>query len=336
MFIDKVKIFIKAGDGGKGCVSFRREKYVPKGGPDGGDGGKGGDVILKSCDKLDTLLDFRYTQRWVAKNGVNGKGKKKNGANAKDLIINVPPGTIVRDYNSGKELFDINRVTQEVLIAKGGRGGRGNTRFKSSVNRAPHYAEDSHAGEEKILELELKIIADIGIIGCPNAGKSTLLNALTFAKSKIASYPFTTLQPKLGVLNINDINLKLSLVDIPGLIKDAHKGKGLGIDFLRHIERTKILIHVLDLDRKDSKEILEDYKVINNELDRYFKKSNLKKKILVANKMDLGIAEDNFEKIKKKIRKKIIPVSAFKKTGLEELKKQIVKEMGKKTGVKST
>jgi GTP-binding protein len=327
LFIDKVKIFIKAGDGGKGCVSFRREKYVPKGGPDGGDGGKGGDVILRASDRLDTLLDLRYSQRWIAKNGTHGKGKNKSGANAKDLIIKIPRGTVVRDCNSEKKLFDINKKDQEVIIAEGGLGGRGNTRFKSSINRAPDYAEDGQAGEEKLLKLELKIIADIGIIGCPNAGKSTLLNALTFAKSKTAPYPFTTLCPKLGVLNIDNINLKLSIADIPGLIKDAHVGKGLGIGFLRHIERTKLLIHVLDLDKEDFKEIIEDYKNINAELSYHSKNLAEKKSVLIANKIDLDFAEDNFKQIKNKIRKKIIPISAFKKIGLEELKKEIVKKM---------
>lgn len=334
MFVDKVKIFIESGRGGNGCVSFRREKFVPLGGPDGGNGGKGGDVYLRTNPEMTTLYDFILKPHYKAEDGQHGKGKNMTGKDGKDLYIDVPCGTVVYKLNSdGKEVFiaDLDQPNQVLLVARGGRGGRGNTAFKSSTERAPKIAELGQPGEKVTLVLELKLIADVGIIGLPNVGKSTLLSVLTKAKPKIANYPFTTLSPNLGVLNY-DYNYKIVFADIPGLIEDAHKGKGLGTDFLRHIERTKILLHLVDISSADVKKILKDYAVVIKELKSYSDKLIRKPMLVVLNKIDL-VDDDIIKTVVKKLRTKIknkyeiIPISAVKRQNLDILLKKIVKTL---------
>jgi len=281
MFIDKAKIFVQSGHGGNGCVSFRREKFVPRGGPDGGDGGDGGNVYIEASAKLQTLYDFRYKRHFKAKNGQPGMGANRHGKNGEDVIIRVPCGTIITN-NQQPMTSDLTEPGQRVLMAQGGCGGRGNTHYKSSTNQAPRYAQEGTTGEEAELQLELKLIADVGIIGMPNAGKSTLLAHLTAAKPKIANYPFTTLSPNLGVLELTD--RYITLADIPGLIEGAHEGIGLGDEFLRHIERTKILLHVVDLSAEDP---MKNYDIINNELKKYSKTLGRKPQVLVLNKIDM-------------------------------------------------
>lgn len=332
MFVDRVKIFVESGRGGNGCVSFRREKFVPLGGPDGGDGGKGGDVYLRVNPQMTTLYDFLLKPHYKAEDGEHGKGKNMAGKDGRDLYIDVPCGTVVYKVDSeGKEIFlaDLNQPNQVLLVAKGGRGGRGNTAFKSSTVRAPRIAELGQPGEKVTLVLELKLIADVGIIGLPNVGKSTLLSVLTKAKPKIADYPFTTLSPNLGVLSY-DYNLRIVFADIPGLIEDAHKGKGLGIDFLRHIERTKILLHLVDISSGDVKKIYSDFNVVNKELKSYSEKLMNKPQLVVLNKMDL-LPENEVEQIVKKFKKKlknkyeIVPISSVKRQNIDILLKKIVK-----------
>ncbi len=282
-FIDYAEIKVKAGDGGAGCVSFRREKYVPKGGPDGGDGGDGGQVIIQVDSHLGTLLDFRYKRYYRAENGDGGKGKNQYGKKGKDVVIKVPPGTLVKDLERGKFLSDLVSADQFAVVAMGGKGGRGNTHFKTPTEKAPRKFEKGQKGEQKILSLELKVLADVGIVGYPNAGKSTLLAQLSEAKPKIDSYPFTTLHPNLGVVKMKDYH-SFVLADIPGLIPDAHKGKGLGLEFLRHVQRTKVLVFLLDVTSPD---LREQFDALKNEM-RLFDPGLLKKKaILALNKIDL-------------------------------------------------
>ncbi len=335
MFIDKVKIFVEAGKGGNGCVSFRREKYVPFGGPDGGNGGKGGDVYLVANPEMTTLYDFYLRPHYKAENGENGKGKNMNGKNGKSLYINVPCGTVVYkldEDNNTVFIGDLSVPYQTLLVARGGRGGRGNAEFKSSTNRAPKIAELGQPGEKLTLVLELKLIADVGIIGLPNVGKSTLLSVLTSAKPKIADYPFTTTSPNLGVCEYS--GMKFVLADIPGLIENAHKGKGLGIEFLRHIERTKILLHLLDISVGSVNEIYKNYKIVVNELKSYSKNLLKKKMIIVLNKIDLLLpqkTEEIVKSFKKKIKNKhpVVAISAIKKKSLEILLKKIVNLLNK-------
>ena len=282
-FIDYAEIKVKAGDGGSGCVSFRREKYVPKGGPDGGDGGDGGQVIIQVDSHLGTLLDFKYKRYYRAENGDSGKGKNQHGKRGKDVVIKVPPGTLVKDLERGKFLSDLVSADQFAVVAMGGKGGRGNARFKTSTEKAPRKFEKGQKGEQKILSLELKVLADVGIVGYPNAGKSTLLAQLSEAKPKIDSYPFTTLHPNLGVVKMKDYH-SFVLADIPGLIQDAHKGKGLGLEFLRHVQRTKVLVFLLDVTSPD---LREQFDALKNEM-KLFDPDLLKKKaILALNKIDL-------------------------------------------------
>jgi GTP-binding protein len=246
MFIDEAKIWVKAGDGGHGCVSFRREKFIPKGGPDGGDGGKGGSVYFQTVKNLDTLIDFAGKHHWRAKNGRPGSGNNKHGADGDDLIIKVPPGTLIYDTDLDLLLKDLNDVDMNVRVCRGGRGGKGNKSFATSTNETPRTAEPGKKGQQRHLRLELKLIADIGLVGLPNAGKSTLISRCSAARPKIADYPFTTLEPVLGIVELSDFR-RFVMADIPGLIEDAHKGAGLGFDFLRHIERTRIIVHLLDI-----------------------------------------------------------------------------------------
>ena len=322
-FLDQAKIYIASGKGGNGCVSFRREKYIEFGGPNGGNGGKGGDIILVTDPNLNTLIDFRYQQHFKAKNGENGKGKNQTGAGGKDLIIKVPPGTEVYNDDKSVLLADLVKKEQKVILAQGGKGGLGNTNFKSSTNQAPRRFTYGQEIEEKYLWLSLKLFADIGIIGKPNAGKSTLLSKISGATPKIADYPFTTLHPILGVLRHFDE--ELILADIPGLIEGAHEGKGLGDQFLAHIERCKILLHVLDCSDKN---IFDNYHTIQKKLKKYGKNLKDKKEIIALSKTDLVTEELNelSKTIEKKLRIKKIKFSSFSKKDLENLTLKLFKE----------
>ncbi len=284
-FIDEAKFFVKAGDGGNGCVSFRREKFVPKGGPDGGDGGKGGDVIIEVSDRLTSLLDFKYRSHFLAEKGIGGKGRKMHGRGGEDCLVLVPPGTVLRDAESGEILADLVRDGQRFLAARGGKGGKGNVHFASSTNRAPRIASKGKPGEEFWFRIELKLIAHVGLIGLPNAGKSTLLAQLTAATPKVADYPFTTLSPQLGVLFFPD-RPPCTIADIPGLIEDAHLGAGLGHTFLRHIERTRLLLQVIDASGRDG-DPLEHYRMVENELARYQADLLQRPRLVLLNKVDL-------------------------------------------------
>ncbi len=327
MFIDYAKIYIKAGDGGNGCVSFRREKYVPLGGPDGGGGGNGGDIIVKADKGLKTLLDLRRHPHYRAKNGKHGQGKKKQGGKGDDLVILVPCGTMVYKINNSssvrikekKELIvDLVEDKKEMKVNAGGRGGRGNASFKTAKNNAPHFAEKGAPGDKSTLILELKLIADIGLVGYPNAGKSTFLSVVSSARPKIADYPFTTLSPNLGMVEIGDENFVFA--DIPGLIEGAHSGTGLGDTFLRHIERTRMLLHFIDLTGFGEKSPEEIFKITNKEIRLFSRNLSSKKQIIVANKMDLPQAEKALIKLKKKLPGvKIFPISAVTKKGVRDL-----------------
>ncbi len=299
MFIDQAKIYIKSGTGGDGVVHFRREKYVPRGGPDGGDGGRGGDVIMQVVSTMNTLSAFRYSPRFVAKNGANGSKQNMTGRSAENLVIQVPPGTVVYDDDSGDILGDLVENGQTLVVAAGGRGGRGNARFANSVNQVPKLAERGEPGKELNLRLELKLIADIGIVGVPNAGKSTLLSVVTNAKPKIAPYPFTTIEPNLGVAMLDDDN-SLILADIPGLIEGAHMGIGLGHDFLRHIQRTRVLIHLLDGMADDP---VSDFSQINTELALFDPQLAQKPQVVVFTKMDLPDVQERWEGISADLKK---------------------------------
>jgi len=283
-FIDYSKIFVASGKGGKGCVSFRREKYVPRGGPDGGDGGKGGDVIIKASSQINTLLDFKYKREYHAKNGQNGMGKKMHGKNSDDLVITVPAGTVIRDADSNEIIADLIKDGDYFIAAKGGRGGLGNSHFATSTKQVPMYAQPGENNEEKWLILELKLLADVGLIGFPNAGKSTLISVISSAKPKIADYPFTTLVPNLGVVKLKD-HKSCVVADIPGLIEGAHTGAGLGVSFLRHIERTRIFLHLVDVsDMAD--DAIARYLKIRRELGMYSSELLLKPETVVATKLD--------------------------------------------------
>lgn len=320
MFVDKVKIFVKAGDGGNGIVSFRREKYVPFGGPDGGDGGKGGDIILQVDEGLRTLLDFRYRRHYKAGRGEHGGGARKQGKSAADLIIRVPPGTLVQEAETEVVLDDLVNHDQKLVVAVGGRGGRGNARFVSNHNRVPRFSEKGEPGEEKWIILELKVLADVGIIGYPNVGKSTFLSRVSRAKPKIAAYPFTTIHPNLGIAELED-GSSFVLADIPGLIAGAHKGVGLGHQFLRHIERTRLLIHVIDVSASEERDPLEDFRQINEELLFYQEKLAHLPQVVAANKMDLPQAEVNFERLREILspQYEVYPISAVTGHGIRQL-----------------
>lgn len=323
MFVDITKINLKAGKGGNGSVAFRREKYEPMGGPAGGDGGDGGSIILIADEGLRTLMDFRYKRHYQAENGEDGRGKKQYGSDGKDLELRVPTGTLVKDEESGIVLADLKEHGQRYIAAKGGRGGRGNTKFKNSIRRTPRFAEPGTKGQERELILELKLIADVGLLGFPNVGKSTILSTITSAKPKIANYHFTTLKPNLGVVRIGEGH-SFVLADIPGLIEGAAQGAGLGLEFLRHVERTKLLLHVLDASGQEDRDPVQDFYKINEELKKYSKKLSEKTQIIVLNKLDLPGVEENIERIKKEFSKhyEIIEISAATQKGLELLKKK--------------
>jgi GTP-binding protein len=328
-FIDEAKIYIKAGDGGRGCVSFRREKYVPRGGPNGGDGGNGGDIIMVARRNMSSLLDHRYQQHYRAKRGEHGRGKDQHGKNSEHLLIPVPMGTIVKDFETEEFLGDLTENNQELIVAKAGRGGKGNARFVSSTNQAPKEAEPGGEGEEKTLKLELKLLADVGLLGFPNAGKSTLISTISAARPKIADYPFTTLVPNLGVVSYGD-GATFVLADIPGLIEGAHEGAGLGIQFLRHIERTKILIHLLDLSPITQRDPIEDYETMNRELKAYSEELSKKPQILALNKIDITEVREDIGKIEKHFSKsgvKTFPISSATGEGTKELVWEVVRHL---------
>ena len=327
-FIDEVFITVQSGDGGSGCVSFRREKFVPRGGPDGGDGGKGGDVILRSTSRRRTLYPFRFQRQFKAKNGAHGRGKQKTGKNGVDLTIEIPPGTLVHDAEAFDLLKDFTQPGESFVVAKGGRGGQGNARFKTSTQRAPRFAQPGEPGEFFKLKLELKLLADVGIIGLPNAGKSTLISVLSSATPKIADYPFTTLSPTLGVVQ-PDQEESFVVADIPGLIEGAHKGAGLGIRFLRHIERTRFLVHLLDASAIDPHNPLESYETINRELAQYNPLLTEKPQIVVLNKMDIPGTEQAAKIIQTAIKdRQVLQISAATRRGIEPLKLRLVEFLG--------
>ncbi len=325
MFIDEVKIRVKAGDGGRGCISFRREKFIPKGGPDGGDGGLGGDVWFQTAEDVDTLLDFSGRAIWKAQNGQPGMGSNCSGLDGKDLILKVPVGTQVYDEDlEGLLLQDFNKPQMKVRICKGGKGGKGNKAFATATRQTPRFAQDGQEGKERNLKLVLKLIADVGLVGLPNAGKSTLLSRCSSAKPKIASYPFTTLEPVLGIVELSDYR-RFVMADLPGLIEGAHDGAGLGIDFLKHIERTRIIVHILDIMPIDESSPVDNYKKIKKELTAYSKELGKKKEIIVLNKMDIDPDEKELKKFKKKFKKKVFTISAVTGKGIKELCEELFK-----------
>ena len=323
MFVDIAKISVKAGKGGNGSVAFRREKYIPMGGPAGGDGGDGGSIILVADEGLRTLMDFRYKRHYQAENGEDGRGKKQYGSDGKNLYLRVPIGTLVKDEETGIVLADLKTHGRQYVAAKGGHGGKGNVKFKNSIRRTPRFAEPGTKGAERDIILELKLIADVGLIGFPNVGKSTILASVTSAKPKIANYHFTTLKPNLGVVSIGEGHSYV-MADIPGLIEGASEGAGLGLDFLRHVERTKLLLHVIDASGQEGRDPVEDFYKINDELKQYSDKLSEKEQIIVLNKLDLPDASDNIERIKKEFSDEfeIIEVSAATGNNLNLLKKR--------------
>ncbi len=316
MFIDSATIHIKAGNGGNGCVSFRHEKFVPKGGPDGGDGGDGGSIYLETDANLNTLQDFRYQKHYNAPNGVHGQGSRKTGKRGKDIVIKVPPGTLIKDSATGELIGDLTEKNQKLLIAKGGHGGKGNQHFATSTNRAPRIAKPGGKGEEKDIELELKLLADVGLVGFPNAGKSTLISSISAARPKVANYPFTTLEPNLGIVDYRNFQ-SFVVADIPGIIEGASEGKGLGLKFLKHIERTKVLAILLPV---DSYNIEEEYQKIETELKKYSEKVYLKPKLVLISKMDL--AEPDF-KLPSFEDASVLPISSVSGLGIKDLKDKL-------------
>lgn len=319
MFVDQVTVYVKGGDGGNGLVAYRREKYVPKGGPAGGDGGNGGDVIFEVDEGLNTLMDFRYNRHYKAKRGENGMSKGKHGKNANPLIVSVPPGTIVYDKATGDVLADLITDKQQAVIVKGGRGGRGNIRFATPKNPAPNIAENGEPGQEKEITVELKVLADVGLVGFPSVGKSTLLSVVSAAKPKVAPYHFTTLAPNLGFVMTDD-QRSFVMADLPGLIEGAHAGVGLGHRFLRHVERTRLIVHVIDMAKTEGRNPYEDYTQINAELEKYDEQLLEKPQIIIANKMDMPGAAKNLEVFKQQIDANMLvfPISAITKKGLKE------------------
>lgn len=323
MFLDKAKIYVKGGDGGDGIVAFRRELYVPMGGPAGGDGGDGGDVIFRVDEGLRTLIDFRYQKHFKATRGEKGRNKSQNGANADDMIVRVPPGTVVIDDDTQAIIADLVRHGQEVVVAKGGRGGRGNIRFATSNNPAPEIAENGEEGEERWIVLELKVMADVGLVGFPSVGKSTLLSVVSAAQPKIGAYHFTTITPNLGVVDVGD-GRSFVMADLPGLIEGAHEGVGLGHEFLRHVERTRLILHVVDMAGTEGRDPYEDWLLINEELRLYNEKLADRPQIVIANKMDLPDAEPYLELFKQRLAEdgrevEIMPISAVTKKGVQEV-----------------
>lgn len=319
MFVDEVEIKVEAGNGGDGCTAFRREKYIEMGGPFGGNGGHGGDIIFKVDQGLHTLLDLRYQKILKAKKGENGRGKNQNGKGAEPLIVKIPQGTVVTDLETGLIIADLSKKDQEEVIAKGGRGGRGNTAFKTQTNTAPDYSENGEEGEKKTLKVEVKLLADVGLVGLPSVGKSTIISVISKSKPKIAAYHFTTLSPNLGVVKASD-GRSFVVADLPGLIEGASHGEGLGDKFLRHIERTRVIAHVIDMSGSEMRNPYEDYLLINKELEEFNPKLLLKPQVIIANKMDLPNAKENLEEFKQKVGDvKIFKISAATNTGLQKV-----------------
>ena len=318
MFVDEVLLRVEAGNGGDGCTAFRREKYIEMGGPYGGNGGHGSDIIFKVDEGLHTLLDLRYQKTIKAPKGENGRGKNQHGKGAQPLIVKVPLGTVVTDMDTGLVIADLSHKNQEEVIAKGGRGGRGNTAFKTQTNTAPDYSENGEEGEKKNLKVEVKMLADVGLVGLPSVGKSTIISCISASKPKIAAYHFTTLSPNLGVVAASN-NRSFVMADLPGLIEGASEGEGLGDKFLRHIERTRVIAHVIDMSGYEGRDPYEDYILINKELEAFNKKLMEKPMIVIANKMDVEGAKENLEKFKEKVSCEIYEVSAVTNKGLEKV-----------------
>ncbi|MFD1988962.1 GTPase ObgE [Paenibacillus nicotianae] len=323
MFVDKAKIYVKGGDGGDGIISFRREKYVPNGGPAGGDGGRGGDVIFRVDEGLRTLMDFRYQRHFKGERGVKGRNKSQHGANAEHTIVRIPPGTVILNDDTGEVIADLTRHGQEIVIAKGGRGGRGNVRFATAANTAPQIAENGEEGQERYIVLELKVMADVGLVGFPSVGKSTLLSVVSAAQPKIGAYHFTTITPNLGVVDVGD-GRSFVMADLPGLIEGAHEGIGLGHEFLRHVERTRVIIHVVDMSGSEGRDPFDDWQKINEELKLYNAELENRLQIIAANKMDDPQAQENLEEFSKKVREvrsdiEIVPISALTRQGIQEM-----------------
>ncbi|MEC0331908.1 GTPase ObgE [Paenibacillus macerans] len=323
MFVDKAKIYVKGGDGGDGIVAFRREKYVPEGGPAGGDGGKGGDVIFRVDEGLRTLMDFRYQRHFKAQRGEKGRNKSQHGANAENMIVRVPPGTVVIDDDTQEVLADLTRHGQQIIVARGGRGGHGNIRFATPNNPAPELAEHGEEGEERWVVLELKVMADVGLVGFPSVGKSTLLSVVSAAKPKIGAYHFTTITPNLGVVEVGE-GRSFVMADLPGLIEGAHEGVGLGHEFLRHVERTRLIIHVVDMAGSEGRDPFDDWQKINDELRQYNADLEHRPQIVAANKMDMPESAENLEKFRKQVSEvrgdlEIMPISSLTRQGVQEL-----------------
>lgn len=335
MFVDQVKIYVTAGDGGDGCVSFRREKFVPQGGPDGGDGGKGGDIIFETDPQLSTLVDLRYQQHYVVKHGGHGSGHNSSGRGTEDRVIAVPVGTLVRDFETGEILGDLVTPGQRMVAAKGGKGGRGNSRFKTAVRQAPVDAESGEKGESRCLTLELKLLADVGLVGFPNAGKSSLMAAMTRAHPKIGAYPFTTLHPNLGVATWHDAKRRafhVTLADVPGLIEGAHEGKGLGIRFLKHLERTTLLLHLVDVSIMAMNNPVDDFEVIREEISQYDVLMSKKPFFVAATKTDIVEDSEKLESLRAYCERKQIPffeVSAASALGVKPLIRALSLAVGK-------
>ncbi|GBG08740.1 GTPase CgtA [Paenibacillus agaridevorans] len=325
MFVDKAKIFVKGGNGGDGIVSFRREKYVENGGPAGGDGGNGGDLIFRVDEGLRTLMDFRYQKHFKAERGERGKVKSMHGASADDTIVRIPPGTVIIDDDTNEIIADLTRHGQQVVVAKGGRGGRGNTRFATPTNPAPYISENGEEGQERWVVLELKVMADVGLVGFPSVGKSTLLSVVSGAKPKIGAYHFTTITPNLGVVDVGD-GRSFVMADLPGLIEGAHEGVGLGHEFLRHVERTRVIIHVIDMAASEGRDPFDDWQKINAELTHYNEKLADRPQIIAANKMDMPEAEEQLALFKEQLDEVkgdkdyvVMPISSLTKEGIQEL-----------------
>lgn len=323
MFIDKAKVYVKGGDGGDGIVAFRREKYVPEGGPAGGDGGKGGDVIFRVDEGLRTLMDFRYQRHFKADRGVKGRNKSQHGANAENMIVRIPPGTVIIDDDTQEVLADLTRHGQQIVVARGGRGGRGNTRFATPSNPAPELAEHGEEGQERWIVLELKVMADVGLVGFPSVGKSTLLSVVSAAQPKIGAYHFTTITPNLGVVDVDE-GRSFVMADLPGLIEGAHEGVGLGHEFLRHVERTRVIIHVVDMAGSEGRDPFDDWLKINEELKLYNADLENRPQIVAANKMDMPEAGEHLEKFREQVGKirpdlEIMPISSLTRQGVKEL-----------------
>ena len=334
MFIDEATIRVKAGDGGNGCMAFRREKFVPRGGPSGGDGGKGGDVWMESSERHNTLVHFRFNPEYKAERGRHGEGAKKTGRDGGEIVLKVPVGTIVYDAETGEKVHDFAHADDRIVIARGGRGGRGNAQFATSTHQAPREHEDGRPGEERTFRLELKLLADVGLVGYPNVGKSTLISRISAAKPKIADYPFTTLEPNLGVVLVGDKKNEISFVvaDIPGLIEGAHTGSGLGTQFLRHIERTRLLVHLVDVsDSSGRTDVLKDVEVIVGELSSFGADLEKKPVLMVASKVDVA-NPDKLKKLKQwctRRKLKLYPISAVTGEGIDQLKYAMAKEVEK-------